>query len=382
MGIVSLKRRGLIYQSDFSVPSLEPEWEVLPNDPARLSLTEAAGSLRLKHGGSPLYLFYAPLSETKQFVMDVQNVYNPTMATDTGGIAVFAGEQEYLMLEEYFDTTKGTVATYPWIRIIRDYNQYSMYWSDDRVSWNIIGSEGFDVLKPKVGLFLGGSSGENMDVQNVTICHSTKFEVTNIGAGTKVILKDATGTIVAEKTCRSTDASVFFDTSGLPQPFTGSLEVTLRSGVSFSSAEKLDIWGGDQYAFEPNVDLFFIDQEDKEVALESGVEAFLGFLNPGNSGYRNIRMLAKNLMSAGALTDVTIQTSSYKQTDQYSRLVSLAKDDAGTPGILGSTVNLGIIAVGEATPFWLQVRRETDAGLTGKTEAYFGLSARATYTNA
>lgn len=383
MGIVSLKRRGLIYQGDFSVPSLEAEWEVLPNNPARLSLHEVVGSLRLKHGESPLYLFYTPLSTLKEFVLDVRNAYNHKTAEDTGGLTVFSNAEEFLMLEEYFDSAKGTAAAYPWVRLVRDHNQYSFYWSEDRVSWNILGSEGFDVLSPKIGIYLHGASGEPMDVSQVTICRSTQFEVSGIGPGTRVLLKDASGNLVAEKVCRSTDTAVHFDTSGLPQPFSGKLDIVLRDGETFSATEVHEIWGGDQYAFEPNVDLFFVDTDGKEVALESGIETFLGFLNPGSGAFRNIQMVAKNLISGGSLTDVMIRTADYKQTAQYTRLISLAVDNAGIPGSLGSSAALGTVEAGGSVKFWLQVRRETDAGLTGEggKEAYFGLSATAAYTN-
>lgn len=140
MGVARLKESGRIYEDAFVSSNLDSKWEVLPNDATRYEA--GSGSLVLKHGQDPLYMFYKSLTDMKQFVMDVKNSYNPDTEGCYGGIIVFVDEHNYMEIEEFLDVSLPTplLKTYPWIRLIRDYNYYTAYWSDDGLIWNIIGS--------------------------------------------------------------------------------------------------------------------------------------------------------------------------------------------------------------------------------------------------
>ncbi|WP_426455487.1 hypothetical protein ACP26L_36310 (plasmid) [Paenibacillus sp. S-38] len=381
MGIVALQQRGLIYQDDFSNPQLDNRWELAPNDTTRISLTEAAGVLRVKSGVTPARLFFTPLTDLKEFVLDMRNSFNPAAEGEAGGLIVYSDDSDYMAMEEYFDAAEGTAATYPWVRIKRDHNVYSAYWSGDGNVWNIEGTAGFDAAVPKIGMYLGSTSGAPLDVEEIRIFSSTHITVSNVIAGCKVTLKDGSGQTLSSQVCRYGQTEVKIDASALPQPVQGSFTVELANGQLYESTEVLTIWGGDKYSFEPNVDLYFIDESGVERALSENVEEFLGVMNTGMLNYRNIQMIARNHMTSGIIENVKLRLISYMMTDQYQRLVSLAVDSSGTMGPLSDEIALSAVPAGGEQRFWLQVRRETSANLTGNPprDAYFGIDVFSTY---
>ncbi|MFF2480266.1 hypothetical protein [Paenibacillus sp. NPDC058071] len=361
MGVVSLLKQGLIYEDTFAASPLDGRWEVLPNDSTRLEL---ANGLKLKHGASPMFLFFEPLTAIKQFVLDIQNDYNPTEDGDVGGIAVYSDEQDYIFLEEYFNSAQGISQTYPWLRLIRDYNTYSAYWSEDGRDWKLIGIQEFDRLSPKIGLFLQGDSGEELLVNRMRVIQSTKVEVGGLVPGAVVKLKDAVGTEIQSRTCKTSESNVRFDMTHLPLPFEGILSITDGSGQTYSTSP-LSIWGGDSYRFEMTLDLYFIDESGSEKLLSKYAEEFLGAVNNGAFAERQLV-----LRGEGSFEDVFVELEAHNGTDHFSRLVELAPDTNGSAGNYGSSVLIGDVA--DEARLWVKLSRENDpAKFT--TDIFFGL---------
>lgn len=362
MGVATLKASGLIYDDSFTAGPLDDRWEVLPNDSTRY---EVIGGLRLKHGADPLFMFFKPLTTEKQFVLDIQNNYNPLTDGDFGGIAVYANDTDYILLEEYFDSTKGTTQAYPWLRLVRDYNTYTAYWSADGVIWNLIDTQEFDRVSPKIGLFLMGATGEVMDLSRVRILKSTMVTVDNLAPGTQVAFKDSTGTVLATRTCRADYTSVRFDMSNLSQPFTGRFTVTNPDSTVYETNETFPIRGGDIYTFEVSLDLYFINGDGVEKLLSKNLEEFLG--NVGGVPSTDFKMV---LRGVGVFKNVRVDLEQYKGTDHFTRLADIATDVGGSPGIYGQTITFSQIST--ATSFWIKLFRETDPSKF-TPEVFFGI---------
>lgn len=380
MGVAVLRKSGFIKEEHFNDTTLSTDWEVIPNDYSRISLTDVVGSLRLKHGTTTLYAFLSFLTDTDQFIMDIKNNYNPLTEGDVGGVVVYAGEDDALFLEELFDPIKGTIDSYPWIRLERDYNNYYAYWSIDGISWNLIGTHDFDRLAPKIGLFLDGSTGEYMDIDYLRITTGRYVTVENLTGGVIVKLIDSTGTEVDRKVCRTGSSKVSFDLKDKPIPFNGRFEISVDEGTTwFSSTSELhSMWGGDVYSFEITPIIYFYNEDTSLwVQLDSSIEEFLGYLSPDNINYREIKMKAVNQMQ-GKFSNVTITLSQYNGTDQYLRLVSLANDAGGVAGTYNSSITISEIVAGGEVQFWLKCNRESDP-TKFTTELFFGLDVAASY---
>ncbi|GAB1531939.1 MULTISPECIES: hypothetical protein [Brevibacillus] len=381
MSVVSRRKSGFLFEDSFDSLTLDSKWNMTPNDSSRWSLSDAPGSLRLKGGAEPLQLFLETLTPMKQFVLDMKNSYNPKASGSTGGLTVFINHNDFFHVEEYYDASQGTAKTFPWLRLIRDYNTYTAYWSEDGAIWHIIGSEEFNRLAPKIGMFLNSSATDDyLDMEHVRVFSLPTLTVSNLSPGIRVELLDSTGAAVDSKTCRTSQTSIHFDMTQHPIPFTGSLRFAEADGkTTISSSDQIEMWGGDEYDFSPSLTLFFIDGEGREVHLQDNTEEFLGHMLQGQ--YREVKMIARNTMHHGTFTGIQGVLTSYAGTDQYKRLVDVATDKNGVPGTWGDAFTLPDTAAGNEQVFWTRISRETDPSLVDKTtHVHFGLNLSAVYT--
>ncbi|MFX3646440.1 MAG: hypothetical protein ACE3K2_03055 [Paenibacillus sp.] len=356
MGVARLKESGRIYEDAFASSNLDSKWEVLPNDATRYEA--GSGSLVLKHGQDPLYMFYKPLTDVKQFVMDVKNNYNPDTEGCYGGVIVLVDEHNYMEIEEFLDVSLPTplLKTYPWIRLIRDYNYYTAYWSDDGVIWNIIGSVEL-VGAPKIGLYLKGEGDHPMHVQYVRINKGTSIAVDNLTKGTVVDLIDLNGVVLESRVCRSEETVVHFNMDRYPYPFEGNLGIRLPDGNRFQAMDSIKLYKGDLMYFEVTPDLYYKESnpetgEDFDVLLYPNTDRFLGYLTAGGSATQEVRMFAKNPMISGDFKNVTFALTS--GTDK----VQIAPDVEGIPGSFSYSITAFTILPGASYRFWLRMERE------------------------
>ncbi|WP_339283275.1 hypothetical protein [Paenibacillus sp. FSL R5-0486] len=356
MGVVRLKESGRIYEDAFVSSNLDSKWEVLPNDATRYEA--GSGSLVLKHGQDPLYMFYKPLTDMKQFVMDVKNSYNPDTEGCYGGVIVFVDEHNYMEIEEFLDMSlpKPLLKTYPWIRLIRDYNYYTAYWSDDGVIWNIIGSVEL-VGAPKIGLYLKGEGDHPMHIQYIRINKGTSITVDNLTKGTVVDLIDQNGVVLESRVCRSEETVVHFNMDPYPYPFEGNFGIRLPDGNRFQAMDSIKLYKGDLMYFEVTPDLYYKESnpetgEDFDVLLYPNTDRFLGYLTAGGSVTQEVRMFAKNPMISGDFKNVIFALTS--GTDK----VQIAPDVEGIPGSFSFSITAFTILPGASYPFWLRMERE------------------------
>lgn len=371
MALVSLKERGFIFEDDFST-GISARWEITPNTPSRVVYGDTG--LALKHGSSRIFMFLKELTSTKEFVLDMKNIYNPTVDGDVGGLIVYAGEDDFIALDEYFDLNKGTAESYPWVRIVRNYNYYYAYWSNNGIEWHNLGSNTLDQLSPKIGVFLEGVVGSDLFVEKIRVIKSTLVTVGNLHSGIKISIVGPDDTVYATEICRKQDTKVQFDVSDLPIPFQG--KFVIDTGVEvLEGSTFIDIFGGDFYHFEVSPDLIFHLGEEA-IKLNNGVEEFLGQFNQ-SSNEQVCKVIVRNPL-LGAFKNIKVSLAEYLGTDHWDRLIDIANDDGGVPGEWGDVVNIDELGPGVEKFMWAKLKREYDPTLYTST-VYFGLNVSAFY---
>lgn len=380
MGILRKQQTGLIYEDHFSESNLHLGWEVLSDDPDRYSIEK--GALELKHGDSPLYMFFSALTGIEEFVMDIQNEYNPTTSSDTGGIIVYVDDDNVVKLEEYFDSEKGIARTYPWIRLVRSFHVYSAYWSEDGKIWRFIGNQEVISSVPKIGLFLEtGSEGEPLIINYIRIQRGSRVTIDNLKQDYQVQLRDASNKLLENKVCKYGNTAVSFDLQRYGYPLLGSFSVVLPENNRFETSDQWNVFGGDTYYFEPRVDIYYREftntGEYIDVRLQDNQERFLGYMSSGQSVTENVLFIAKNTLKNGVFQNVHFELSPYRG-NQYKDAVRLAPDVSGEPGAWSLQVNATEITPEQPFYFWARVER-LDTATNYEAQVTFGIKVSSTY---
>lgn len=372
MAVVSLKERGFIYEDNFST-GINARWEITPNITSRVVYD--GENLSIKHGPSRLYMFLNELTDTKEFIFDMQNNYNPSTDGDVGGLIAYAGDDDFIAIDEYFDLGTGTIQSYPWIRLVREHNYYYAYWSDNGVDWHSLGSSTFDQLGPKVGIFIEGDEGSDLVVEKVRVFKSNIVTVQNLLPGTKVKLVGVDGNVFDIKQCRTHDNKVLFNVSNLPVPFVA--KIVIDTGIDeLDDNTFMQIYGGDLYHFEvsPSV-IFYIDETPYH--LNSSIEEFLGYLTKSTAS-QDCKLTVRNPLP-GRFENIQVSLVQHHDTDHWERLVDIADDNNGVPGTWVDSVNISELASGSEHVLWVKLKREYDLANYGTTAVYFGLKIDASY---
>lgn len=395
VGVVNLIDHGRVYEDDFNTPSLNRNWEVLPSDPSRYSLE--GGKLRLFNRGEPLYMFYEPLTTIKRFVMDIKNTYNPTVEGEVGGVVVMADENNMIHIEEYLDTSlpTPTLRTYPWIRLIRNYDVYSAYWSEDGKEWYFLGSRSLGHDYPKIGLFIEGASdqdtAQSMDIEYIRINTSNEVTVANLYYNTKVELVDYEGNVLETRICSYGDTEVSFNLDRYDYPFQGNFVITLPDGNRFQPnlgeyKNQLKIYKGDLYYFELVVDLYYEEIDDSDPSnittfehyLFPNMERFLGYMKSGGEPHMYIKMIARNSFTDGTFRNVRIQLVPHGDEDDLKK-VRLAPDVGGVPGAWSDNIMIIELPPNSDYIFWARLDRQEETENRYDSMFAFGFNVSSTY---
>lgn len=334
MGVVSLVSSGLILEDTFS--SLGHRWEVVPNDLSRWS---AEGELVLTGGEVPIFVFLNELTDLPYFVFDIKNRFVPQDVSTTGGIVVYGDKDNYLMLEEYFEEGKD----YPWLRLVRNGTRFAGYWSEDGNVWHFISAHDLGFIHPKIGIFLD-SPTTTMVVEKARVYRSQNLIIKNVAEGTRVELV-AGVEVLKSGVCRRGRADVVIDTNGLNLPLEGRFEVIIPDGTRYSSTQTLNISAGDEYLFNPSLDLYYEDGGE-EVYVGQDAENFFGYIT-SSTGKRDTKMILRNNLTQGRVDNVTVRIEELPY-------VYLSYELGGTPE---SELHLGSVAANEELVFYLTITR-------------------------
>lgn len=361
MSVVTKIKSGFIYETDFS--TLSTKWEV-----SNIKRIKLDNGLHIESGETPFYMYFNQLTTEKQFVLDVKNVYNPTAVDEIGGIIVFADEDSFIALEEYYDEEKGVVNTYPWLRLVRDYNVYSGYWSNDGKRWELVGTHDFGELSPKIGLFLKGKE-ENMLVEYIRIFRSPYITIYNSPPRSEIQLVGQ-DSVLKSMVCPVHYPKVVFPISSYGVPFDGKFRWKPEEGQYVETEFLRDLWGGDEFKFQISLDLYYQEGEEFK-RVETNEEEFLGNINTFNEEdlyKRKIVMKVKNPHNY-QFYNISISVDKYKNFEDYSGYVGISIDKDGE---FMQKINLGVVEPFSEKYFWLEIKRATEVD-TGISEVYFSL---------
>lgn len=315
-------------------------------------------------------MFLNSLTDISDFVLDIKVNFTPASENSTGGLIVKANEDNYLVLEEYFD---GLEDKYIWYRLIRDNNRYTAFWSSDGVVWNLIGVQYFGLSEVKIGAFFDGEGTEEFKIDYVRVFSSNVFQVTDITEGTKVELLNSSGVVVDRKTCLKGRTGVSFSMDGLPIPFYGRVRIILPYGKVLEDSNYFNIYLGDAYKFYPSLDLFYLNSSGEWEDLKANFEEFLGYYNSTATTF-GVKMKLKNFLPKRFL-NIKVDVIEYKGSG-HSQFVWLAEDSGGVPGTLVKSLNIAEILPDAESYFWLVIQKPPDFSID---KLYFGLNINSNY---
>lgn len=157
------------WTDDFDSSSLDPRWSWVNEDPTQWSLSAHPGFLRIMtHSGGVgdknLLLQSAP---TGEFEIQTRVIFTPANNFQIAGLVLYQDNDNYLMLGRaycdapppacvgngiYFDHVEGgsfigsnfatstTAQSEAYLRVVRQGTAYSGYYSEDGISWALIGT--------------------------------------------------------------------------------------------------------------------------------------------------------------------------------------------------------------------------------------------------
>lgn len=355
MSVLTRIESGYLFDSDFS--GISTDWEI--NDFSRVSLSDG---LVIGKGTEPFFMFLPLLTKEKKFVLDVKNEYNPTLPNEMGGIVIYANENNYICLEEYYDAEKGTVMSYPWIRLVRDHNVYSGYWSNDGLNWNLVGINNFGELSSKIGLFLEGSKFD-MKINYVRAFKSPYIDILNPPPGNMQLVGE--NSVLKSLVTPTFIPKVSFPISQYGVPFGGRFRWE-SNGEIVETAFMRDLWGGDVFKFQIAMDLYYFNGTEYK-RVETNEEEFLGHLNTIGGGVsldRNVIKMKLVNTHQYLFESVSVRLDEHKGFD-YKDYVGLSADNT----TFNDVATLNNVEPYSEVEFFLEIKR----GIVNVEEVLFAL---------
>lgn len=274
-------------------------------------------------------------------VIDISNTFNPHMPSERALISIFENSDISLDIEEYYDDVLGTAETYPYFRIVKDYNDYTFFWSNDRCNWTFLGKAGVVMSNPMLKIE-NCEWGTDYVLNSVKIYRDFKVRFTNLSEGDIVELYQnstlvASGTVSLQKTYTDIDISKFENLT---------FDVKIKSGgvEIFSEANKV-LCGGDIYIHSNYIVL--LDENDNEI--QPLVKKSFGRI-PDDFGEYKLK-LHNDSTDVINRVDVALEAGS---TGVY-----IAKDISGIPGVYESSISYTSIEIDGIREFWVKMYKST-----------------------
>jgi hypothetical protein len=300
------------------------------------------GNLQISHGDSPAYLLRDLPTDA---VMEMQNIYSPSTASDTGGFIAYAQDDDCLQLYEYFNDQVPVSLSYPWVRLVRTGGlQYAGYGSQDGLNWDIRGAIQFEDAN-KWGVALEGIDGDPLLIQSLTIYKSTTVNFQAVPQGGKVEIYDGDLLVSdAPEAGYAANVSVFMKTI----PFNGTIKVYDNTGAVVSQGD-FEIYGGDSYHCGQFLEVLY-----NGVPLDLMNNDF-GYID---SFYKDFKLEIKNLISADH-TNVNLSIQKYYSEFGYE-WVDVCMDNNGAPdGNFSKQLLFDTVPADGSVFFWVRIMRNS-----------------------
>jgi hypothetical protein len=284
-----------------------------------------------------------PITEN-QCVIDIKNNFNPLSAVSRATISIFENADLSLDIEEYFES--GKTNAYSYIRIVKDYNRYNFFGSDDYLNWDFFGSEEVEILSPKLQITLFSGSDIDYIINKINIHQLPTVEFRGLTPGDKISILEygtsnilQTGIVPQNKSYTKLDFSKIEKNKNIQVVFSNATEDYFISG-------SMNICGGDIYQYDYYINI--VDSENNPLSPEhinymggiAGGEVIKSYTFKNDSG-TNFSACTLNITSKG--------------DDSYLN-VTMSDTETGT---FGSSLNVGAINDTQTKTFYVKVTKDT-----------------------
>ncbi len=349
MALLNRTSSGLIFQDTFSAAELNPVWQASPNNPARYSLVDKPGVLRMKHGDPDLFILMSS-PRGIDYVMELDTDYDPIRASDQAGLVAFYDQSTQIELLEYYDSAQGISMKWGYLRMVRNGDLFSAYGSNDGKVWTLVGAD--YLAAAKIGMVLHGiqeSQSDTMDAVEFRLYRDTNVQIGNLREGLTVRLKSETGTLIREARCGANADYVKIDVSDQRFPLKGKLELYDATNNKIAETELLtDLWGGDLFFYGIKLDM-----EIDGVAMREDRSYQLGNMSGG--------LIEKKVYVVNN-SDIPIPKvgASIAAYSEYAgwQWVQVAPDIFNSPGTYRNVQALGTIPANGRVPLWIRIVRQ------------------------
>lgn len=340
------KQDGLVFDDDFSIQ--HDRWTFSPSNLCSVE----GGQLHVIHTEYETTALF-DLPNRPNLLIEASADYVPALDGDEGGILVWRSAINRLDFLESVYTTDGEYAMWRAKKVGSDW----FFYAKKNGVWEFIDNAPIAGVKAGLVLKNNGTGFINMAVDHVILCEGDYFIVSNIDDRFSLEIYDENNNLVDSYGVEANHngIEVYMDTI----PFTGYLKL-YKDGVLEDESDLLTIYGGDVYAYGPNLDIYWNGSE-----LDHFDPTYLGKLR---NNELNIKMSVVNNTEFDS-TGVSLAVKQYKQDTGFS-FVDVALDYDGTPGTFGDTVLIGDVAAGQSKDFWVKIVR-TDFDMFSLDPLYF-----------
>lgn len=347
--------QGKILFDEFDSLELGSNWQVIPDDSSRYSLSERPGFLKAFHGDTNLLIL---TNEPDEYVIDIRNEYIPLNTQISAGLTVYKSMDTQLEVLEYLDSTKDESFVYQYLRLERSGQVYTAYGKNtDSDPWELVGAGEF-LSSGKVGLTIkgpsvAGSSEFNLDYFRMYKNHF--IQLLNVPVGYTVELLNENGVKLYVSKVTDPSSGVKLKFNEIP-PINASFKVYDNFGNEMYSSELFEVVGGDvfYYGAAPIVTMdgedMYLDEEHFLGYFHSTLIKFqVNLFNPFLSDFTDIMMEAVQYDTDSSYQCVKF---SLTETGDYSSNLTLTIPHGESVTVYGQiTRDVNVLIKDNADPF-------------------------------
>ncbi|MGG1263859.1 hypothetical protein [Brevibacillus laterosporus] len=347
--MISVKRieLGKIVHENFcnSIDLLGDGWQLHPSlDRFFTDLTE--GALNILHGDAPAYLL-RELPENA--VMEMKNTYNPTEVYDVGGFVAYSTDEHKLELYEYYNDFIGTTVSFPYVRMIKEGEEYEGYGSEDGCNWDIRGSIKFTDAT-LWGLALEGHAGQALKVHSLSVYKGTslrfralplggKVEVFSVGSDNNVLIGQA----------NEVDYEATISVFNYVMPLKINVKVYDENGDLMADDYHEDVFGGDVYHCGNFLEVYY---DGKPLELQQNDFGYL------DTFFKDYKLEIRNMINVPH-TNVNVEIKKYYEEFGWE-WVNVCKDDMGSPDSnFHKVIQFDEVPANGSVFFWVRIMRNS-----------------------
>jgi hypothetical protein len=354
MGNLIRVHDGLIESQNFSTELISP-WILSPSN---ANIDKTSG---LKIFNSPADVSLIRNVSFDCCVIDIKNTFNPLEILDVSRISIFENDIS-LDLEEYYDAVEGTSNTYPYFRIIKNFNSYSFHWSSDGLVWNFIATEDIALDTPSLKITLVGGGSQDYILDFVKIYELPIVRIRNISAGNTVEVYNSNNVLVGSNKVILERNYADIELINTELPLSGYIKILDSTNTQVGGNRTFtEMWGGSIYSVLVTLDLY--NELDEPLTTES-IKA-LGMIR--GEYFEKLFRVKNN--STVPILGCSLMVKSVAEGDG-SELVFIAPENDNVNGYSTAMI-LGDMNPNDEIHFWLKINK--DVINTSRAEIDFAL---------